>query len=125
MPADTARHAPRGNTFEGLCADLRAWAAGTPAAVAAVELLIWKAGWLLRADFTGSCITRNFADRIAAVDWDKARDFHDRHPTGSTSEMAILDLAITLGQDRFRFASMGHAHRRQVVNAIVTACELR
>ena len=39
----------------------------------------------------------------------------------STSERAVLDLAVALGEDRFRLANMGAAHRRAIVQAVARA----
>jgi hypothetical protein len=48
--------------------------------------------------------------------------FAEAAPPGSTMEMAVLDLAVALGENRFRFSSMGPGHallaRRAVARAL-------
>ena len=78
-----------------LAAALRAWTRHhDPHVRAAVELLIEHDFWLRRADFTRACIFRS--GREAYVDWVAARAFTDAGAVASTSEMAVLDLAVAL-----------------------------
>jgi hypothetical protein len=106
-----------------LVAALRAWTKDHDANVrAAVELLIWHGYWLRRADFTSACVHR--AGREFWIGWREAREFVDAGPRASTSELAILDLAVALGEDRFRLGIMGHAHRRSIASAVMAACGL-
>lgn len=111
---------------ETLIARLRKWTKDSDAHVrAAVELLIWHGGggyWLRRADFTTACVRRSSGG--ARIDWTAAREFVSAGPRASSSEMAILDLAIALGEDRFRLGIMGHAHLRAIGNAVYAACGL-
>jgi hypothetical protein len=111
---------------ENLAADLRGWARGKGVnhVIAAVELLIWHEHWLRRRTFLEACVTHRAAGLVAIINWADAREFADSWPRGSTSELAVLDLAVHLGEDHFRLSGMGHAHRRSVANAFIAACGL-
>lgn len=61
------------------------------------------------------------AQDSALIQWRKVREFLDSGPRASTSELAILDLACALGEDRYRFTEMGRAHRDMVHTAITSA----
>ena len=86
---------------------------------AAVDLLAWHGYWLRRADFRAAAIENRGVH--LAIDWRNAREFCDSGPGGSTSELAILDLAVTLAEDRFRFRIMGSAHSKAIVRAVALA----
>lgn len=106
--------------FDTTAHDLRCWAANMDASDrAAVELLIWHEFWLRRADFTSAAIVNRGAH--LAIDWTAAREFAAGHPRAASSEAAILDLAVTLAEDRFRFRIMGAAHSRAIVHAVARA----
>ncbi len=122
--------------FEDLAAGLRGYyRGGTEHEQAAVELLIWHETWLRRPDFKGACITQRAAGLVARIDWYEAREFIDRgyaqrghsgRPLpASTSERAVLDLAVALGEDQFRLAGLGHAHRRAAAQAFAAAVGLQ
>ena len=82
-----------------IIAGLRAWTRGhDPHVRAAVELLIEHDVWLRRADFTRACVRS--CNGQAWIDWQAARVFADAGAVASTSEMAILDLAVALGENR-------------------------
>jgi hypothetical protein len=89
---------------------------------AAVELLIWHKFWLRHADFTTACVKRSRGE--AWISWRKAREFASAGPRASTSEMAILDLAEALGEDRYRLGIMGAAHSRAIADAVRQAAGL-
>lgn len=121
-------------SFEDLAAGLRGWArGGTAHEQAAVELLIWHETWLRRPDFKGACITQLAAGLVARIDWYEAREFIDRYYAqrgqqplpASTSERAVLDLAVALGEDQFRLSALGHAHKRAAAQAFAAAAGLR
>lgn len=120
-----------GISFEDLAAGLREWAVNaTRYEQAAVELLIWHGEWLYRASFQQACIRRYDGGEIA-IRWDAAREFSDRvtagglgAPRASTSEAAVLDLAVALGEDRFRLSNMGTAHRQAIADAVFRALAL-
>ena len=108
------------SSLDALVASLRAWTRGHDAHVqAAVDLLIWHEFWLRRRDFTrAAVVTRG---REAWIDWDAAREFTDGKPRSSTSELAILDLAVALGENRYRLSIMGSAHSRAIADAVAQA----
>ncbi|MGH3189615.1 MAG: hypothetical protein ACRDPY_17900 [Streptosporangiaceae bacterium] len=106
--------------FDTTAHALRRWAASMDASDrAAVGLLAWHEYWLRRADFTAAAVVNRGVH--LAIDWTAAREFADGHPRGSTSELAILDLAVTLAEDRFRFRIMGSAHSKAIVRAVAQA----
>lgn len=111
--------------FVRLSDALRRWADGDTINTAAVELLIWHEYWLRRPGFKKASISHYPRDRIASIRWDQAREFHDSGPTASTSQMAVLDLAVAIGENRYRLSSFGHAHRRAVAQAFAAAVGLR
>ncbi len=128
MPPDDP---PAEISFEDLAAGLRGYYRGGAAhQQAAVELLIWHETWLRRPDFKGACITQRAAGLVPRIDWEEAREFIERgymqrgrgRPVpASTSERAVLDLAVALGEDQYRLANMGTAHRRAIVQAVARA----
>jgi hypothetical protein len=85
----------------------------------AVELLIEHETWIRRADFQRACIEKDA--REAWINWRKAREFVDAGSTASTSEMAVLDLAVAIGENRYRFSIMGPAHSRMIAQAVARA----
>ena len=61
------------------------------------------------------------AAREAWIDWQAARAFADAGTAASTSEMAILDLAVALGENRYRLSIMGAANARSIATAVARA----
>jgi hypothetical protein len=106
--------------FDSLAAGLRAWAAGSRNDEAAVELLIWHETWLRRYAFTGRAIRAD-----GGINWAVARQFLKNKPDGSTSQLAVLDLAVALGEDRFGISGLGHVHRYKAADAFARACGQR
>ncbi len=103
-----------------LIAGLRAWTRDhDPHVRAAVELLIEHDSWLRRADFTRACVRSRGGE--AWIDWQAARVFVDAGTAASTSEMAILDLAVALGENRYRLSIMGAANARVIAAAVARA----
>lgn len=86
---------------------------------AAVELLIWHETWLRRSSFVRAAIGTASDGRY--IRWADAREFADSGPRASTSELAVLDFAVALGEDRYRLGIMGGAHAAAIVNAVKTA----
>ncbi len=86
---------------------------------AAVGLLIEHDSWLRRPDFTRACVRRSRGE--AWIDWQAARTFADEGPGASTSQLAILDLAVALGENRFRLSIMGAANSRAIAAAVACA----
>ena len=110
---------------EALIAGLRRWTREHDAHVrAAAELLIWHEYWLRRRDFGHAAIEYYPRDRMHVIDWRQAREFCDSQPGGSTSELAILDLAVALGENRYRLSIMGSAHSRAIADAVAAAVGL-
>ncbi|GAY12615.1 hypothetical protein [Pseudonocardia sp. N23] len=102
---------------------LRRWARGnSPHVGAAVGLLIVHGTWPAREEFREACIERD-RDGTCWIDWTRARTAFDdgEFAKASTSEIAVLDLAIALGQDRFRFSRMGPANARAITDTVAYA----
>ena len=102
---------------------LRRWARGhSPHVAAAVGLLIVHGTWPARPEFREACVERD-RDGTCWIDWTAARTAFDagEFAKASTSEIAVLDLAITLGQDRFRFSRMGPANARAITDTVAYA----
>jgi hypothetical protein len=111
--ADQDRHAT-------LAAALATWTRHhDPNVRAAVGLLLEHDFWLRRPDFTRACVHRD--GREAWIDWTAARAFADAGTVASTSEMAVLDLAVALGENRYRLSIMGAANSRAIAAAVARA----
>jgi hypothetical protein len=110
--------------LEKLTNGLRAWIRGHDDHVrAAVELLIDHDCWLRRADFTRACVRLD--GRQAWIDWAAARRFVDAGAVASSSEMAVLDLAVALGENRYRLSIMGAANSRRIATAVARAAGIQ
>jgi len=109
--------------FDTTVRALRRWTQNhDPHVRAAVELLVWHEHWLRRADFRKACLHDDTAtDGSAWIHWRQAREFFDAGPRGSSSELAILDLAVALGENRYRLSIMGDAHSRAIARAVARA----
>ena len=68
---------------------------------------------------SSACVERD--GREAYINWRKAREFVDSGAVASTSEMAVLDLAVALGEDRYKFSIMGSANSRMIAQAVARA----
>jgi len=111
------------DSTEALITGLRAWTKNyDPHVRAAVELLIWHGYWILGGD--RSWLRHHPDEGMVSVDWRAAREYYDACGIGSTSERAVLDLAIALGEDRFRLGIMGSAHAQAIVDAVRQAVGL-
>lgn len=105
---------------------LRDWAAdpdNNSTARAAIQLLDWHGHWLNSRAFLDSCVHASPEDEWAYVNWREARDAHDAgtFTPASTTELAILDFAIALGEDRYRLNLMGDKHATALVTALAAA----
>lgn len=113
-------------SFEDRVKGLRGWPNyDGPHDRAAVELLIWHKSWLRRADFVEACVIQHAAGLVARIDWFKAERFASTVRTASSSERAILDLAVWLAdrsENWLRFRA--DAHAQAVVTAIAAAMEV-
>lgn len=106
--------------FDALVRLLRRWTHNhDPHVRAAVELLIEHETWIRRADFQRACIEPD--GREAWISWHKAREFVDAGSVASTSEMAVLDLAVALGENRYKFSIIGPANSRMIAQAVARA----
>ncbi len=78
---------------------------------AAVELLIEHDIWPRRRDFLDAAVARR-RGRSVLDQLREARDVYDRGDVnrGSTTERAVLDLALSLGDDRYRLTQMGRVN---------------
>lgn len=92
-----------------------------PHVKAAVNLLVEHDYWLRRERFVSAAV-------VSAVDgayivWRKAREAFDagEFDRSSTSELAVLDLAISLGEDRFKLGTMGQFNSRIMAVAFADA----
>jgi hypothetical protein len=108
------------STADAIVAGLRAWTRHhDPHVRAAVELLIGHDCWLRRPGFIRACVHSD--NREAWIDWTAARQFMDAGAVASSSEMAILDLATALGENRYRLSIMGAANSRLIATAVARA----
>ena len=91
---------------------------------AAVELLISHDVWLRRTDlgFAGRCVQPT-SDGHYCIDWRAARAAFEagEFTCASTTERAVLDVAIALGEDRYRFTHMGTANAQLLIEATTRA----
>lgn len=108
------------NDFEETVAGLRAWASGSRNDEAAVELLIWHETWLCREDFTSRCV-RTGADGETWILWAAASEFAESVLHASSSQLAVLNVAVALGEDTFGLSGLGHIHRYKVAEAFAGA----
>ena len=106
--------------FDTLVRLLRRWTHNHDLHVrAAVELLIEHETWVRRADFQRACV--QWDGREAWIDWRKAREFAHSASKASTSEMAVLDLAVAIGENRYKFSITGPANSRMIAQAVARA----
>lgn len=78
--------------------ELRTWADGCSDDAAAVELLIGHDTWLRRDDFRSYLEPGYDTDgqEITAIDWEGLLEVRTSGLAASTSEVAILDIALSL-----------------------------
>jgi hypothetical protein len=104
---------------------LRRWARSSASHVyAAVELLISHDVWLRRADFLTTALRGHRTN--AWITWTAARAAFDagHFDAASSTERAVLDLAIALGQDRYRLSRMNTAKATAIATAVALAADL-
>jgi hypothetical protein len=85
-----------------------------------VDLLAWHEHWFRRSDFLDRCVSTD-VDGIVWLSWTKAREAYDAGLRGSPSQLAVLDFAIALGEDRYKFSLIGTAHSEAIVQAVTDA----
>ena len=109
--------------FDRTVTALRRWAKDQdPHRRAAVELMIWNEFWLRRDDFRAAAIGSDA--RQAWVRWEEAARFRaGPGASASSSELAILDVAVAIGKDVFRLSRMNDEQAGAVVRAFADALE--
>jgi hypothetical protein len=91
-----------------LIEELRSWVAtNDPHVRAAVELIIEHDVWLRRPEFLSTAVPHAADGHF--ISWRAARENFDAgtYSCASSTELAVLDLAIDLGADRYRLSRMG------------------
>jgi hypothetical protein len=112
-----------GTAAGGVVAGLHRWIDGHDAHVqAAVWLLLAHEVWPRRGDFLRACVNRS-PDGEWWIDFTAARTAYESggFDHASSTELAVLDLAISLGTDRFRFRAMGPGNARAIATAVAHA----
>lgn len=106
-----------------MVAGLHAWIDGhDPHVQAAVWLLLAHETWPRRPEFVTACVNHS-PDGGWWIDFRAARVAfeHGEFDKSSSTERAVLDLAIALGTDRYLFASMGPGNARAIATALAHA----
>lgn len=109
-------------TTEDVIAGLRRWTETHDAHVrAAVELLIEHGSWVRRADFLRAAVDDRAG--VLIIGWRAAAEFLGAGVwvIASSTDLAILQLAIDLGSNRYRLTNMGAANAASIIRAITTA----
>lgn len=88
---------------------------------AALELLIWHDYWLKNKTFSELAILEKGEN--VYISWPQLEESFNngQFDYASTSQRAVLALAIDLALDRYRFAIMGDAHRAAILEAFTKA----
>lgn len=112
-----------GRQADALAAELRNGVANHDDHIrAAVELLIDHDYWLRNGRFVRAALVRS-DDNSQYILWHKAREAFDagEFDRSSTTERAMLEIAITLGTDQFRLTQMGRFNRTLITRAVAAA----
>lgn len=107
---------------ETVVRDVVEWArTSDPHVHAAVELLLEHDTWFRRRDFLDAAVMRTVDGHY--VRWSAAQDAFNEgvFNRSSSTELAVLELAIALGMDAYRFSSMGRANKATILKAVTTA----
>lgn len=93
-----------------------------PHVQAAVWLLLAHEVWPRRGEFLRACVHRA-PDGGWWIDFTAARTAFENgaFTEASSTERAVLDLAIALGTDRFAFRAMGPGNARAIATAVAHA----
>jgi hypothetical protein len=93
-----------------------------PHARAAVELLIGHGHgyWLRRPDFLEACVAGR-SDGEAWIRWTPARDYVATAPHAGTHNLAVLDLAVAIGGNRYKLPTQDDRTARLIMIALATA----
>jgi hypothetical protein len=107
---------------DALVAGLRKWAHGNdPHRKAAVELLIADGYWLSQEDFCQAAVAvPTDGAGTAWIAWDRAGAF-GKQAGASSSQKALLALAVSIGGDRYRLSRMDDRQAELIVRALATA----
>lgn len=106
----------------GVVAGLREWTRSHELHVrAAVWLLLAHETWPRRPEFLAACVRRSGTQ--VWIDWAAAREVFDdgEFIWASSTEIAVLDLVIALGEDRYRLRAMGEGNARLIAEAVAAA----
>lgn len=101
------------------------WARSSDSHVyAAVELLLAHDVWLRRAEFLTTALRVGRTN--AWITWTAARAAFDagHFDAASSTERAVLDLAIALGQDRYLLSRMNTTNATEIATAVALAAGL-
>ncbi|HET9889690.1 MAG TPA: hypothetical protein VFQ42_04245 [Mycobacterium sp.] len=112
--------------YDKLIAELRRWTADHDDHVrAAVQLLIDHDYWLRTSRFVRAAVVK--AEDGRYIIWRKAREAFDagEFDRSSTTELAVLDLAIALGENRYKLDHMGTANSASIAAAVQVAAGVR
>lgn len=105
------------------------WADGHSPDVAAVELLISHNTWLRRSDFGRYLEPGYDADgqELTAIDWSRLAKARQRGLIASASEIAVLDIALSLAEgtpiDLSEVLGLDATNTARVVTALVRAAQ--
>ncbi len=105
-----------------VAAGLREWTRSHDLHVrAAVWLLLAHETWPQRSEFRDACVRK--AGVEFWIDWRAARAAFDagEFARASSTEIAVLDLVIALGEDRYRFRAMSDGNARLIAEAVAAA----
>lgn len=104
--------------------ELRSWAAGYSPDAAAVELLIGHDIWLRRDDFRSYLESGYDTDgqEITAIDWEGLLQARTSGLAASTSEVAVLDIALSLAAGKL--ISLGEVLGLDTTNTAAVATAL-
>jgi acetyl-CoA carboxylase beta subunit len=111
--------------FDTTVKALRCWTARQDRHVrAAVDLLIDHETWIRRGDFPAACISApESGPGMLRIDWRAAREFAyaEEGRACSSTELAILRIAIAIADNEYRLTSMGRVNARRVAQAFARA----
>jgi hypothetical protein len=94
---------------------------------AATELLIGHRVWLDRPDFRDRCLRRAVSAEYGLdwwwIDWRATRAAldADRFAPATGAERAVLEVAVALGEDRYRLRTMDPLPKRLIAAAVARA----
>ncbi|MFI7467513.1 hypothetical protein [Nonomuraea sp. NPDC049646] len=93
---------------------------------AAVQLLVDHGHWLNDPTFVAVAIQHSTTGLLSYIDWDRVQQaIDDRAFPATTSELAILRLAVMLGRDDLNLCTLDQRHREQVLQAMTYALTRR